>query len=576
MMKNEIDILRGCAIETINRLRKHLFENEDFAFVLMDKNRIVLEVIVGKDFTFINDWAIEESTHFDDELFLSRCHASILNYEEALIISKNDNKHIGYIYLVEPNNKFDQSQFNYKVGMLAEIITGNFELKFSDSYKDTILNSILDGIITVDEGGTITNINESACKMLELEPSKLIEKNITEVFSHDPKFVKIFLPQERLITDQQVFVKLPQRKNLKTFTVSSHCISLRNIGFEGRVIVLNEEKRTRKVIQQRAGLSARYTFNDILTEDGLFEETIELAKAAASSDTNIFLIGESGTGKEMFAQAIHSYSKRRDNPFVAINCAAIPKDLIGSELFGYVEGAFTGAQKGGSFGKFDLANEGTLFLDEIGDMPMDLQAVLLRAIEEKSIMRIGGKTKIPVNIRFIAATNKDYKKNIREDLFYRLSVFTINIIPLRNRKDDIIYFAKHYINKYSTKYKKEIDIDPRVFDALINYSWPGNVREMQNIIERMCAVVNDPGVISFGLLPQEILSSVKNNANNHNVVRELPLNAIQEKERDILEQLLQLTNGNISSVAKELGLARSTIYRKINKYCLDRWLSRSR
>ena len=487
------------------------------------------------------------------------------------VINRNSDECVGYIYMLCKD--INDEENHIIMSSMSELVNSLFDAKISNSYKDAIINSIIDGIIAVDKKGKIVTANENFTRMLELTKENIIGRNINELFRHEDNFLRVFSPHERLVTDKDIVITLPENQTKKSFTISSHCLSFLKQGFEGRVIVMNDEKRTSKVVKQRAGLSAKYSFDDIICADLEFQQVIALAKKAAKTDANVLIVGESGSGKEMFAQAIHNLSARNNAPFVAINCAAIPKDLIESELFGYVDGAFTGAQRGGSFGKFDLANDGTLFLDEIGDMPLKLQAVLLRAIEEKMIMRIGGKESIPVNVRFIAATNQELKKTIREDLFYRLAVFKISIPPLRDRKDDIVKLTKYYVEKYSRRYQKRISVDPRVFDVLVSYHWPGNVRELQNVIESVCAVISDNGTVTADLLPSEMISNNNIQMKHHPVSsKNINLNKFQKEEKDLLEKLLKFNQGNISNVAKELGVARSTIYRKMQRYSLDRYL----
>ena len=254
------------------------------------------------------------------------------------------------------------------------------------------------------------------------------------------------------------------------------------------MVILRESHRMNCLVRNWIGTGANMTFDDIIGADPVFKKTIKTAQSAASSSSNILLLGESGTGKDIIAQAMHNASPRRNHPFIAINCAALPRELIASELFGYEEGAFTGAKKGGNIGKFELADQGTIFLDEIGDMPLDLQASLLRVIEGKSIIRLGGSKTIPVNVRIIAATNRDLESEVkrgrfRRDLFYRLGVIKIAIPPLRERPDDIILWLITCARKSARDWTNQYDLGPEAVEAFLNYDWPGNVREMQNVLE---------------------------------------------------------------------------------------------
>jgi transcriptional regulator with PAS, ATPase and Fis domain len=291
------------------------------------------------------------------------------------------------------------------------------------------------------------------------------------------------------------------------------------------------------------------------------------AQIASQINSNVLLLGESGTGKDLFAQAIHNSSGRRDGPYVAINCATIPRDLITSELFGYVEGAFTGSRKGGSQGKFELADGGTIFLDEIGETPLEVQAALLRVMEDKSIIKIGGTKVTTVNVRIIAATNKHLKEEVRkgkfrEDLYYRSNVFTIRMVPLRKRIEDIPLLVDSFIKNISRSMGKEIvSIDSMVMEYFMSYQWPGNVRELQNVLERMINIAHT-SKLAVDLLPREIIRSRSpENA-------EEDVEPVDTMERGLILRLLgsSLTKKNI---AKKLGISRSTLYRKLEKYELD-------
>lgn len=295
----------------------------------------------------------------------------------------------------------------------------------------------------------------------------------------------------------------------------------------------------------------------------------EVIKIAHSSST-VLIWGESGTGKELVARAIHMGSPRAEKQFVAINCAAIPENLLESELFGYEKGAFTGADPKGRIGKIEMANGGTLFLDEIGDMPISLQAKLLRVLQDREIYKIGQNNPIPVNIRVIAATNKNLEemileKTFREDLYYRLNVIPINIPPLRERKSDISLLASYFIDKYSKILDKTVmKIENEIFEYLENYKWPGNVRELENTIEYMINMIDDNGVLDHNLIPKKI----KGGATSCEV-GEIP---IDEMEKAMIEQAL-LVYGNSfmakKEIASKLGIGIATLYRKIKKYDLE-------
>jgi transcriptional regulator with PAS, ATPase and Fis domain len=309
------------------------------------------------------------------------------------------------------------------------------------------------------------------------------------------------------------------------------------------------------------GARAKFYFKDIVGKHPRVLETISLGKKAASTMSNVLLLGESGTGKNIFAQAIHNESNRAKGPFVSINCAAIPRELIASELFGYSEGAFTGSKRGGNQGKFELSDGGTLCLDEIGEMPLDLQATLLSVIEDKSIVRIGGREVVPVDVRIIATTNRNLKEEVkrghfREDLYYRLNVFTIELVPLREMKSDISILANCFIDKICSRLdNKRIEIDDDALNVLMRYSWPGNVRELQNVIERSISIALT-NVITINDLPPEIRQK------STNIDKDVSLKTM---ERQLLLELMQ-SNLSKTDAARKLNITRCTLYSKLKKH----------
>ncbi|UOF89028.1 sigma 54-interacting transcriptional regulator [Fodinisporobacter ferrooxydans] len=349
------------------------------------------------------------------------------------------------------------------------------------------------------------------------------------------------------------------------------------------------EDKTRK---QKASIK------NIVGTSSIFLKNIKLAELASQMDANVLILGESGTGKELFARAIHRGSSRRDKPFIAINCAAMPRELLNSELFGYVEGAFTGARRGGSPGKFELANGGTLFLDEIGDMPIEQQAALLRVLQEKEVVRIGGSAMIPIDVRIISATNKRltqeiaYNGSFRSDLYYRLNVFTIELTPLRNRREDIPELVAYFLQELShTTGLPEKSIDGHAIEAFMRYSWPGNVRELRNVVERSFYLSGYAEIISLKHIPEyvafrdEIDHHVESARSSDSISKPQEIDRISatpndlgtqdiksirlmkvETEKHEIARILHQNNGNISRCAKELGMSRTTLYRKLKDY----------
>ena len=314
----------------------------------------------------------------------------------------------------------------------------------------------------------------------------------------------------------------------------------------------------------RQRLEDHYRFENIIAKSSKMQRVIEVIKVVAKSHATVLITGESGTGKELVARAIHSQSHRRNKPFVAVSCAALPESLLESELFGHEKGSFTGAyaQKKG---KFEFANGGTLFLDEVGEMSANIQVHLLRVLEEKEFARVGGNEPIKVDVRVISATNKDLRKAIekqefREDLYYRLNVVSIELPPLRERREDIPLLAEHFLHKFAMENHKEITgFSPEAMEFVLDYDWPGNVRELENAIER-AVILAKASIITIADLPQENLSLVRLASTGKN---------LKEVEKNHVLNVLRETGGNYSEAARILGISRMTLYNKAREYGFD-------
>lgn len=324
-------------------------------------------------------------------------------------------------------------------------------------------------------------------------------------------------------------------------------------------------------------LDDRIRFEDIHGESHAISEVKKIARKASRTTASVMITGESGVGKEQFARAIHDMGIKKDGPFVSVNCAAIPSELLESELFGYAEGAFTGARSTGKKGKFELAHGGTLFLDEIGDMPLEMQAKILRVLQERKVERVGSNTSIPVDFRLISATNKDLPKLIaeglfREDLYYRLFVIPLEIPPLRDRKQDLPIIVSETMRQLAETYGvKEKTIDQKVMQLMYRYDWPGNVRELINVLERLF-VLSDDEHITLKDVPEMLLYNREKgtvNLEEKRIKRNEVLDLAMKKERDEIELALQQTMGNKTEAAKLLGISRATLYNKISRFSID-------
>jgi transcriptional regulator of acetoin/glycerol metabolism len=500
--------------------------------------------------------------------FIGREHYSLMFHKwtcSAVPIHNSESKIIGVLDISGPIDKVHAHTLGMVVTAVNAIETqiklqnALSTLESENNYKHALMELMSEGILALNSVNQITHMNKIMARYLNTNQN-IIGKNFYEFMGENNKQLHEIISSNRFVTDEEVIINT--KNGNCTYLVTSRPISSEKN--KGLVLLFTEMLRAHRLVQ-KMNVSERHcvTFKDIIGKEPNFLETVDLAHRAASSISNVLLLGESGTGKDLFAQAIHNESIRKKRPFVAINCGAIPRELVASELFGYTEGAFTGAKRGGKLGKFELAHGGTIFLDEIGEMSLELQIVLLRVLETKTITRLGGNEIIPVDVRIIAATNKDLLTDVnmgkfRQDLYYRLNVFTIKVIPLRDRKEDIPLLVEHFLQtireklgKYSTN-----KIDKKVWAAFYNYAWPGNIRELQNIIERMVNICNGE-FLTIDQLPKEILFNDKSKS------FVLP---VQSYERDLIIKLLKINNGNITRVSNELGIARTTLYQKIAKY----------
>jgi len=454
----------------------------------------------------------------------------------------------------------------------------NTQLKVMNERMRNIFMTMSEGAVLVNKSGKITNINQVAEGIFGLAETEVEGKPVEQFF---PELVKIIGSLNKGQDVLDVETPIQGAAGITHCVASAKSIRDENGQVNGLVIIFNPAKRIRNLVNRLSGAHASFYFSDVIGRSPQLLEAVRTAKLAANKLSNILLQGESGTGKELFAQAIHNASSRKNGPFVAVNCGAIPRELLGSELFGYAEGAFTGARRGGRSGKFEMASGGTLFLDEIGEMPLGKQVSLLRAVQEKEITRIGDDKIIPVDVRIICATNKDLKAevekgNFRQDLYYRLNVITIKLPALRERPEDIPLQFNHFLKEASSKMGMPVPrVQPEVMEYLIKYDWPGNVRELQNVVERMLNICND-GILTVDHLPVEVVqncpaqnelsqnfrgtgTSVKWHRQNNKQVR-------QQMEKQEILRLIDQYGGNLSRVAEEMNISRTTIYRKLKQY----------
>jgi len=468
-----------------------------------------------------------------------------------------------------------QNQHPHTLGMVVAAVEAienqlisqkaSYELLIAYNKISTAINTMSDGLIAIEANQQITQLNSVGAKILQVDRDECLGKYVTEVFGDKFPLMEV-INTGREFTDKEFFVETPTGGTRFTSTAKPIKDEFDNI--TGLIAILREMDSVHKLVHKMVGAQASLSFDDIIGNDPQLHAVIKRARKVARSGSTVLLQGESGTGKEIFAQAIHNASGRRKGAFIVINCGAIPRELVESELFGYEDGAFTGARKGGRPGKFELASGGTVFLDEIGDMPLDIQASLLRVLQERQVTRIGGQKAIPINTRIIAATNKNLaeevdKGNFRLDLYYRLNVITFHLPSLRERSKDIPYLAQYFVQKISPRLGQEPPtIAPEFYNCLAEYDWPGNVRELENVIEQALHMVESDILVSEHL-PDRIYTpkqAEKKTPTNHD--------KLKSAEADVIKDTLESTNWNISRAAAVLGIGRNTLYRKIKQYDL--------
>ena len=431
-----------------------------------------------------------------------------------------------------------------------------------------ILNCISDGVLTIDLQGNIQYVNKAMQELLGYSESELTGKRCE-------KFIRSNICVSEDCILRRSLSKKEKISNFETYVVNREGRRIPvNINTDllydesGNIIGIVEVFRDISQIKDlKERLTDVYQFNNIITKDRHMKEILGILPSLAQSKSTVLLQGESGTGKELIARAIHNNSQRKDKPFIAVNCAAIPEALIESELFGHVKGAFTGAYLDRT-GRFELANNGTIFLDEIGDMSLSTQAKLLRVIQEEKFERVGGSKTIAVDVHIIAATNKNLIKAVktggfREDLYYRISVFPITLPPLRERKEDVPLLIANFIEKFNAEMGKSINnIAPQAMKILMNYYYPGNIRELRNIIEHafVCSRGNT-------ILPEHLPGELVHVNERLEIAPEG--SSLNKIEKEWILSVLEKTGWRYQDAAKRLGISRTTLWRKLKDYGLE-------
>lgn len=441
-----------------------------------------------------------------------------------------------------------------------------------------LLDFAHEGIIFMERNNEIAYINSAATDILKMNSEQLIGKKFLEVLKTTSNNL------EEIINDKITVPLIGKLLRLDNLSIMANLVPVR-VGKQivGIVITFFEASRLQNLEHSfrrqmaRRTMTAKFNLEDIIGESKNLKAVKQQAEIYASTGSTVAIYGESGVGKELFAQSIHNLSERRRGPFVAINCSALPKELIESELFGYEEGAFTGAKKGGKEGLFELSHSGTLFLDEIGTMPMELQSKILRVLQEREVTRVGGSNLIPVDVRIIVATNSDLKEAVRQgtfrkDLYFRLNVLTLYIPPLRERSEDIPLLVKHFFVRLDQRMGWKIDHDDlKNLHILREYYWPGNVRELENFCERFIAMARVHK--NKEELLERLLQEIRQEMNINNKVDSLKNGAWKETwhalEKDMLEQILKESGMTKTAMAKTLGISRTVLWKKLKQNTND-------
>jgi len=442
----------------------------------------------------------------------------------------------------------------------------------------SVLNTIAEAIVTIDAAGLVANVNPTAAQLLAIAPDGAVGKSVLKLFPGNPELAAVLVERS---DSTPIEVSAGDARARSALVVTPYFMRS-DAGAEGAFLILRARKDQLNDVRDITGFNASFRFEDIIGRSPLMRQQIELGRMAARQNTRILITGETGTGKELFAQSIHNASPRRDGPFVALNCAAIPRELIESELFGYKGGAFTGSRKSGHVGKFELADGGTLFLDEINTMPLDLQSKLLRTLQEGTVTRLGDSKPLRVDVRVVAATNEDLYEKSREhafrmDLYFRLSVVEINLPPLRERGEDIALIAEHILLGIAARIgKARLSLSPAALELLGSYPWVGNVRELENVLE-MAAIVCTGDVLE----PPHLAYRMKG-LNAPAAARARPAlperrasadavpQPLRDSELELILGAMRDNDGNVAKVSRLLGISRSTIYRRMSERGLSR------
>jgi transcriptional regulator with PAS, ATPase and Fis domain len=454
---------------------------------------------------------------------------------------------------------------------LDVLLQRTFDLAAYDTLVEeqrAIIDHIGDGLMVIGQGHVLRHVNSVAGRILGIDPKTSIGKTLNEVIDFEPIVGPIYRTGVGYV-DRELIIDSPARH----LHLLDTAIPIKNRCGEVVSVVntFREMRRVRKMAGRYAGNHARFTFDSVVGTSAGTRRALDAAKKAARGSSNVLLSGESGVGKEVFAQAIHNASSRSAQPFIAINCAALPHALIESELFGHAPGAFTGAARDGRPGKFESADGGTVFLDEISELPIDVQAKLLRVLQEREVTRIGDTRGIPVDVRIVCASNRDLasmarEKTFREDLYYRCNVIEIDIPPLRERREDIPVLAAFFLERYCTRMHKPTPaLTEHALKQLAAYDWPGNVRELENLVEKIVNFDDGERIEDVSSFLRGATRAQPADDAVHVAHRAAPV-SLMEAERQAIENALEACRYNVTNCAKLLAVSKPALYAKMKRH----------
>jgi len=571
-----------------------LLNETNYSIVLTDENAVILKVMGNKEIIEKNrELNFLEGCNWKEEnvgtnaigtcLYLNKpfhtlsaehyCRAQHGWTCSAAPIHNDKGKIIGIIDLSGHFYDFHSHTLGIVVEA-ANAIEKQFSINEHRKWAGAAFNSIEDGILVIDNNFMIKDFNLKICEILNISGQEIHKIDIRVLLKDIIKDIINFSNGDK-INYREISFYLNNSRVECNVSVTPVKNEEEYIGF---VILVKKADSLRHVVNKIAGFYSKWSFDNIITKNIKMLSLIEEAKRIAANDCTVLITGESGTGKELFAHSIHNASTRRNGPFVAINCAALPKNLVESELFGYEKGTFTGASKEGCPGKFELANKGTVFLDEIGELPLEIQSKLLRVLDSHTITRIGGKYEKKLDVRVITATNRNLynqiqTKNFRDDLYYRINVFNIKLIPLRERLEDVKVYAELFLQQLNDKNLESKKVFDKGFINSINkYNWPGNVREVENIIQR-AYYLSKNDIISCSFIPEYINRDIEEREDIEDTISISEDNGfktykIEEIEKNLILKALENCDGNVVKASKLIGIGKTTLYRKMKKYMM--------